>query len=94
MSLNSSQELLCQYIAETIKEYRRDELSVSIDSRHVKKWIQQFPPISREMLLSETLHILTNWYFNTTFIEDKFFSEIIRFLIKKYRFDSENNVFN
>ncbi len=93
MSLNSSQELLCQYIAETIKEYRRDELSVSIDSRHVKKWIQQFPPISREMLLSETLHILTNWYFNTTFIEDKFFSEIIRFLIKKYRFDSENNVF-
>ncbi len=93
MGLTQSEELLCQNVASIIKDYRREELSESITAAHVKKWIKQFPTESRELLLSETANILSDWYFDTTYIKNSFFRDVVRFVTNKYGFVSENLVF-
>ncbi|MDE6666453.1 MAG: hypothetical protein K2K14_09795 [Ruminococcus sp.] len=92
MIITQSQEIMCQNIASIIDGYRKEELSYTIDIQHVKKWVAQFPPEFRDLLLSETINILSNWYFDTAFIENQFFGEITKFLIKKYHFSSENDI--
>lgn len=55
-------EELIEKILEIIKDYRKDDNDVHIDKKHILKWINQFNPDDREIVLNELLYILPNSY--------------------------------
>lgn len=57
---------LIKKIIEIIKDYRKDDLSMSynlqIDRAHIIKWVEQFEENDREFILSELVHLLPSSY--------------------------------
>ena len=81
-----NQNLQKQYedLASIIAHYRSGYLDIVLDADHVKKWISQFSETTQEIILGETIHIFSKWYFKQEHIE-KFLDSIIDFLVKQYR---------
>lgn len=50
-------------IATIIQNYRRTELTKPLDAAHVERWVEQFAPDERSIVLAETFHVLTRYYF-------------------------------
>ena len=50
-------------IATIIQNYRRTELTKPLDAAHVERWVGQFAPDERSIVLAETFHALTRYYF-------------------------------
>ena len=50
-------------IATIIQNYRRTELTKPLDAAHVERWVGQFAPDERSIVLAETFHVLTRYYF-------------------------------
>lgn len=50
-------------IATIIQNYRRTELMKPLDAAHVERWVEQFAPDERSIVLAETFHVLTRHYF-------------------------------
>lgn len=50
-------------IATIIQNYRRTELTKPLDAAHVERWVEQFAPDERSIVLTETFHVLTRYYF-------------------------------
>ncbi len=46
-------------LVEIIKNFINGELNIQINSLHVIKWIKQFDGENRNVILNETLYILT-----------------------------------
>lgn len=66
-----------------IRDYRKGELPISLDEKHIEKWLNQFDSNIQDDIISETLYILRNWYFNSqSFVQ--FGNEVIEFLKKQY----------
>ena len=57
-------------IANIIQNFRKDELPIQLDSRHVEKWVSQFSQETQDVILFETLHVLNEWYFTDLKIDD------------------------
>lgn len=49
-------------IATIIANYRRVELSKPLDAEHIKRWVEQFEPQERSVVLKETFHALSRYY--------------------------------
>lgn len=49
-------------IATLISNYRRTELTKPLDAAHVKRWVEQFEPEERSVVLRETFHALSRFY--------------------------------
>ncbi len=49
-------------IATLISNYRRTELTKPLDAAHVKRWVEQFEPEERSVVLRETFYALTRYY--------------------------------
>ena len=75
-------------LAKIIKNYRKGELPKELDEAHVIRWIEQFSEDSREMILAETLHIFSEWYFDINRIRE-FLREMYEYVIKAYPCPSE-----
>ena len=82
---------LLQGIANIIGNYRSGELPRSLDKDHVDKWARQFSKESQEIILTETLHVLKNWYFTNDKV-DEVVDRFIEFLREKYALASTNDV--
>lgn len=78
-------EMISQ-LALIIANYRREELPLDFDATHVEKWLCQFTDECQDVILSETVYILSHWYFNKQYIEEKFLDVIVDFLCKKYKY--------
>ena len=50
-------------IVTIISDYRRLETGKGLDEEHVQKWIEQFEPEERTLVLQETFRILQSSYF-------------------------------
>lgn len=57
-------ELRINNLVQIIENYRKSELPFLIDMVHVEKWILQFESSVQSVVLEETTHILSNWYFD------------------------------
>lgn len=82
-------------IAEKIKNYRKDELSFTIDDEHVFKWINQFDKEERGLILQETNNILEKCYLkksdvkefiNSVITDEEIIGKEITETIKKVKF--------
>lgn len=82
---------LLQGIANIIGNYRSGELPRSLDKDHVDKWARQFSKESQEIILTETLHVLRNWYFTSDKV-DEVVDRFIEFFREKYALASTNDV--
>lgn len=82
--INQNLQKQSEDLVSIISHYRRGELDVVLDADHVKKWISQFSETTQEIILGETIHIFSKWYFKQEHIE-KFLDSIIDFLVKQYR---------
>ena len=51
-------------LANIIKDFRQGELPVRLDEAHVDRWVSQFSESKRLTVLTETTHILSEWYFD------------------------------
>lgn len=80
-------EQLLKEIADIIKDYRSGELPFQLDSGHVEKWVCQFCEEAQETILSETLHILRQWYFSNSRV-DEFLDSVVDYLKREYDADS------
>ncbi|PLX69981.1 MAG: hypothetical protein C0603_03325 [Denitrovibrio sp.] len=49
-------------ILKIIKDYREDDLFVTINENHIARWVNQFDENDREFLLTELLHLLPECY--------------------------------
>ena len=81
---------LLQGIANIIGNYRSGELPRSLDKDHVDKWARQFSKESQEIILTETLHVLKNWYFTNDKV-DEVVDRFIEFFREKYALASTND---
>lgn len=86
-----SRETQLQRLVDIIKNYRKDELDFLIDVSHVEKWLNQFEVETQSVILSETIHVLTSWYFDEEKV-DKVLNRIVRFLREVYQIDSITNL--
>lgn len=86
------QKDLCEQISSIIKDYRSGELDIIINAAHVEKWATQFSKNTQKIVLAETLHILSTWYYPKSKIKDYFLVKIENFLTKKYKFNSEQEM--
>lgn len=62
-------------IAEKIRNYRKNDLSVKMDEKHVDTWVTQFEENDRLVILQETNNILNHCYFDSNRIE-AFFEDL------------------
>ena len=69
-----------------IQGYRKGELPVTLDEKHIKTWLNQFDMNIQDDILAETLYILRNWYFNSQALI-QFGKEVLEFLKNKYCLD-------
>lgn len=83
---------LCRMISEIIREYRNEEINILIDTAHVEKWVSQFSEDTQMIILSETLHILSTWYYPKSKIVDLYLVKIESFLTKKYEYRSDQEM--
>ena len=79
-------------ISEIIREYRNEEINILIDTAHVEKWVSQFSEDTQMIILSETLHILSTWYYPKSKIVDLYLVKIESFLTKKYEYRSDQEM--
>lgn len=80
-------EMITQ-LASIIKDFRKDEICIDLDSTHVYRWLCQFPIESQGTILSETLYVFSNWYFTQQYIEKEFLDSLVNFLCEKYKYNS------
>lgn len=85
-------------LANIIKNFRKGELDIKLDERHVEKWLSQFSEESQDVILKETTRIFDRWYFNKNYIQKEFLNKVVDDLFEKYSFRSisdlcENVVF-
>ena len=66
-----------------LSNFRKDELEMKIDKKHIEKWLSQFTEDKREVILDETLHIFDKWYFNRNDISNCI-DRILQYLCNKY----------
>lgn len=76
-------ELRMNNLVQIIANYRKDELPFLIDVSHVKKWISQFDSSAQSVVLEETIHILSNWYFGHAKLVS-FMREIVEYIRLAY----------
>lgn len=69
-------------IATIIQNYRRTELTKPLDAAHVERWVGQFAPDERSIVLAETFHALTRYYFKEERIHN--FLEQVLFLFQSF----------
>ena len=53
-----------RYLAEIISDYRQYDSPVKMSNNHVQRWIDQFPYEKQDTILSESIFILSKWFFN------------------------------
>ena len=70
-------------IATIIANYRRVELSKPLDSTHVKRWVEQFEPQERSVVLKETFHALSRYYIKEEKIHT-FLDQVIAKITKEH----------
>lgn len=85
-------------LANIIKNFRKGELDIKLDERHVEKWLSQFSEESQDVILKETTRIFSELYFSKDDIKKGFLDKVIDDLMQKYSFQSiddlcENVVF-
>lgn len=66
-----------------IQDFRKGELPIPLDEKHIAKWLNQFNDNIQDDILSELLYILKNWYFNSQSII-RFGINVFEFLKNKY----------
>lgn len=69
-----------------IQGYRKGELPVTLNEKHIKTWLNQFDMNIQDDILAETLYILRNWYFNSQALI-QFGKKVLEFLKNKYCLD-------
>ena len=79
---------ITEEIANIIQNFRKDELPIQLDSRHVEKWVSQFSQETQDVILFETLHVLNEWYFSDSKIDD-ILDSILSYITRKYEFSSD-----
>lgn len=79
---------ITEEIANIIQNFRKDELPIQLDSRHVEKWVSQFSQGTQDVILFETLHVLNEWYFSDSKIDD-ILDSMFSYITSKYKFSSE-----
>lgn len=57
-----TEQTLIQDITDIIADYRSGSLPIQYDNTHVAKWIRQFEPHERIVVLAETKKLLKQWY--------------------------------
>lgn len=70
-------------LASIISGYRNGELPVALDEKHVLRWLNQFSEENRDIILKETVHILSDWYFDIDSINE-FLLEVYDHVKNKY----------
>lgn len=72
-------------IATIIGNYRRSELGreKSLDAAHVKRWVEQFEPAERDIVLRETFHVLERYYIKEERIH-RFLEQVLVKILKKH----------
>lgn len=83
----------CEDLVSIIKDFRKNELEIQINTNHVQKWVSQFSEKVREIILDETIFVFKKWYFNKEYIKNTFIHEIIEYLCDYYHF-LEKELFN
>ena len=83
----SRAEMITQ-LASIVKDFRKDEICINLDSTHIDRWLCQFPIKSQEAILSETIYVFSRWYFTRQYIEEEFLDSLINFLCQKYKCNS------
>ncbi|MBA4685540.1 MAG: hypothetical protein H2184_00150 [Candidatus Galacturonibacter soehngenii] len=63
-------------IANEIRNYRKEELSFTIDDEHVDKWVKQFDKDSRVPILNEMKHLINQLYIKKSDIK-QYIDEIL-----------------
>ena len=76
-------EVNINHIADIIANFRRNELSIVLDANHVDKWASQFSKANRCIVVSETYHVLKQWYFDVNRMK-VFLDKIDAYLKKTY----------
>ena len=66
----------CEDLVSIIKDFRKNELKIQINTNHVQKWVSQFSEKVREIILDETIFVFKKWYFNKEYIMRLFKKEI------------------
>ena len=75
-----------------ISNYRKDELSIPLDEKHILKWLHQFNDADQDIILYETIHIFESWYFTKVDMVD-FLKKVVLFLQKELGFSSQIDVY-
>lgn len=69
-------------IATLISDYRITELTKPLDAAHVERWVCQFAPEERRVVLQETFHILSRHYVKKegiyAFLDEKVIDPIVK----------------
>jgi len=88
-----SRENDLEELSNIIKNFRKGELSLSLDKLHIEKWLSQFSPENQDVILSETLHIFREYYFNNDYVDEKI-DRIVPYLQKKFGYETISSVFD
>lgn len=72
-----------EQLANIIRGFRNGELQISLDKNHVLKWVSQFSAEAQNIILSETLHIFKEWFFDIEKIR-LFLSEVYEYVCSYY----------
>ncbi|MCD7763136.1 MAG: hypothetical protein LUI14_08030 [Lachnospiraceae bacterium] len=83
-------DALASGIATIISDYRKGDVNHKFDTSHVLKWVDQFDESERNVVLRETFHILSYYYFK----EEKIIDILKNFLEKiQNQFSLEKLIF-
>lgn len=72
-----------EQLSAIISDYRKCDISISLDDNHVIKWIRQFSESRQDTILLETLNIFSEWYFDNAKI-NAFLAEVYGYVLKHY----------
>lgn len=70
-------------LASIIGDFRQGELTIPLDEAHVQKWLAQFTESKQDVILSETIHILSEWYFDVEALK-KYLQEVYQKILELY----------
>lgn len=72
-----------EQLSNIIRDFRYGELQISLDKNHVLKWVSQFSEEAQSIILSETLHIFKEWFFDMEQIR-LFLSKMYEYVCRHY----------
>ncbi|MBA2392560.1 MAG: hypothetical protein H0V70_07415 [Ktedonobacteraceae bacterium] len=68
--VNADYDILLQSLSETIADYRQNEIAPMTPS-HVEKWLYQFDPADRFVILTEMDAIMKRFYFSRNMVKER-----------------------